>query len=102
MLNSEYELYHKIVKYSMHIANSTLCENIRYFMYKCNLTLHDWNQNINKIYKKVDMYVNNHADRAVECVAIAVRELCDMRDSDDTQVFSGSKLKFMIDMLCTK
>ena len=41
----------------------------------------------NKIYKTVDMYVNNHADRAVECVAIAVRELCDMRDSDDTQVF---------------
>ena len=48
------------------------------------------------------MYVNNHADRAVECAAIAVRELCDMRDSDNTQVFSGSKLKFMIDILCTK
>ena len=48
------------------------------------------------------MYVNNHADRAVECVAIAIRELCDMRDSDDTQVFSDSELKFMIDMLCTK
>ena len=61
------------------------------------------------------MYVNNHADRAVECVAIAIRELCDMRDSDDTQVehdqhfrdnyrsthLSGSELKFMIDMLCT-
>ena len=30
------------------------------------------------------MYVNNHADRAVEYVTIAVRELCDMRDSDDT------------------
>ena len=93
MLNSEYELYNKIVKYSMHYANSTLGENVRYFMYKYNLTLDDW---------KVDMYVNNHADRAVECVAIAVRELCDMRDSDDTQVFSGSELKFMIDMLCTK
>ena len=49
------------------------------------------------------MYVNNHADRAVECVTIAVRELCDMRASDDTQVFSGSDhLKFMIDILCTK
>ena len=48
------------------------------------------------------MYVNNHADRVVECVAIAFRELCDMRDSDDTQVISGSELKFMIDMLCTK
>ena len=105
MLNSEYELYNIIVKYSMHNANSTLGENVRYFMYKYNLTLDDWNQNINNIYKKVDMYVNNHADhadRAVECVAIAIRELCDMRDSDDTQVFSDSELKFMIDMLCTK
>ena len=89
----------------MHNANTTLGENVRYFMYKYNLTLNDWNQNINKIHKKVGMYVNNHADRAVECVAIAVRELCDMRDSDDTQVFNGtygSELKFMIDMLCTK
>ena len=102
MLNSEYELYNKIVKYSMHNANSTLGENVRYFMYKYNLTLDDWNQNINNIYKKVDIYVNNNADRAVECVAIAVRELCGMRDSDDIQVFSGSELKFMIDMLCTK
>ena len=55
MLNSEYELYNKIVKYSMHTANSTLGKNVRYFMYKYNLTLDDWNQNINKIYKKVDM-----------------------------------------------
>ena len=102
MLNSEYELYNKIVKYSMHNPNSTLGENVRYFMYKYNLTLDDWNQNIKNIYKKVDMYVNNYADRAVECVAIAIRELCDMPDSDDTQVFSDSELKFMIDMLCTK
>ena len=85
----------------MHNTNSTLGENVRYFMYKYNLTLDDWNQNINNIYKKVDMYVNKHADRAVECVAIAIRELCDMRDSDDTRVFSGCELKFMIDMLCT-
>ena len=37
-------------------ANSTLSENVRYFMYKYNLTLYDWNQNINNIYEKVDMY----------------------------------------------
>ena len=88
MLISEYELYNKIVKYSMHNANSTLGENVRYFMYKYNLRLDDWNQNINNIYKNVDMYVNNRADRVVECVAIAIRELCDIRsDSNDTQVF---------------
>ena len=86
----------------MHNANSTLGENVRYFMYKYNLILDDWNQNINNIYKKVDMYVDNDADRAVECVAITVRASDDMRDSDDTQVFSGSELKFMIDILCTK
>ena len=43
MLNSEYELYNKIVKYSMCNANNTLGENVRYFMYKCNLRLDDWN-----------------------------------------------------------
>ena len=71
-------------------------------MYKYNLTFTDWNKSIKNMYKKVDMYVYNHADRAVECVAIAVRELCDMRDLDDKQVVSGSELKFIIDMICTK
>ena len=41
MLKSDYELYNKIVKYSMHNANSTLDENVRYFIYKYNLTLDD-------------------------------------------------------------
>ena len=86
MLNSEDELCNKIVKFSMHNAHNTLGENVRYFICKYNLTLDDWNQNINNIYKKIDMYVNNHADRVAERVAIAVRELCDMRDSDDTRV----------------
>ena len=71
-------------------------------MYKYNLTLDDWNQNINNIYKKVDMYLNNHADRAAKCVEIAVIELCGIRDSDDTHVSCGSELKFMSDMLCTQ
>ena len=46
MLNSEYELYNKLVKYSMHNVNRTLVENVRFFMtllYKYNLTLDDWN-----------------------------------------------------------
>ena len=41
-----------MIKYSMHNANSTLTENLRYFMYKnykYKLTLDDWNQNI-KLY----------------------------------------------------
>ena len=34
--------------------------------------------------------------------AVAVRELCDMRDWDAAQVFNGNELNFMIDTLCTK
>ena len=29
------------------------------------------------------MIVNKHVNHAFECVAIAIRELCDIRDSDD-------------------
>ena len=42
------------------------------------------------------MHVNDPAVQAVECVTIAVSELSDMRDLDD------SKLHFIMDMLCTK
>ena len=45
-------------------------------MYTYNLTFHDCDQNINIIYRKVDVYVNNHFDLAIKCVAIAVGELC--------------------------
>ena len=31
MLNREYELYNKMVKYSMHNASSTLGENVGYY-----------------------------------------------------------------------
>ena len=37
--------------------NNTLGENVRYLMYKYNLSLDDWNQNNNNIYKKGDRYV---------------------------------------------
>ena len=43
MLDSKYELYNTILKYSVHNANSTLGENVRNFMCKYNLSLDDWN-----------------------------------------------------------
>ena len=39
------------------------------------------------------MYENHHADCAVECVAIAVRELCDMRDSDISDIINYRSLE---------
>ena len=41
-VNSQNELYNKIVTYSMQNTNSASGEKVRYFMYKYNLTLDDW------------------------------------------------------------
>ena len=40
-VNSEYELYNKILKYFMHNANSPLGENVGSFTYKYSLTYDD-------------------------------------------------------------
>ena len=37
----------------MHNASSTLSENVSHFVYKYNLTLDDWNQNINTFIRKL-------------------------------------------------
>ena len=45
------------MKYYLHNRNSTLGENVRYFMHKYNIVFTDWFENINILYNKIDMYV---------------------------------------------
>ena len=57
----------------MYNANSTSGENdVRYFMYKYNLTLDDWNQNISNIYKKV--YIDGHESKQAIFILAIVQE----------------------------
>ena len=58
MHNSNYDLYRTIIKYSLHYGNTTLGENVRYFMHKYNIVFTDWFEYINTLYKKIDIYMS--------------------------------------------
>ena len=46
---------------------------------------------------KIDSYVLSRLDEDVQCDAIAIRELCESRDSCDDLMFDCSELHFFIE-----
>ena len=54
-------MYRKIVRMSFTNINSTVAENIKFFMYKYNFTYHDWFVPLHVILKKIECYVINSA-----------------------------------------
>ena len=54
--------------------NSTIAENIKYFMYKYNFTYYDWFGPLHVILKKIKCYVINNASTDHICAATAIRE----------------------------
>ena len=101
LINSPHSMFNQLVKYSLFNMNTTIGENIRYFMYKFNFNLQDWHKPIRVIYKKIDVHVNTQLDYDAECMAMAVRDLCISRDIGNNQFFEHNHLKVIIDTLCT-
>ena len=101
LFNSNYDLYRTIIKYSLHNGNTTLGENVRYFMHKYNIFFTEWFENINTLYKKIDLYVKNNFDAECYYVGTTVRELCEARDNGCPQFLERSDILRMIDILCT-
>ena len=85
LLNSENVLISRICKYSMCNTDSTIGENIRYFIYKYDLMYDDWFRDLNRIYVKLDAHVHSITNYDDVCLADAIRELCKARDSGLTQ-----------------
>ena len=56
-------------------------ENIRYFMYKFNLLYNDWYGNLSNIHVKIHTHVRSIINYDNICIAGAIRELCEARDS---------------------
>ena len=52
------------------------------------------------IYKKIDGYVLSRLDEDVQCDAVAIRELCELRDSCDDLMFDCNELHIFIEALC--
>ena len=70
-------------------------------MYKYKIYDYEWYEYINVIFKKIDSYVLSRLDENVWCDAVAIRELCESRDSCDDLMFDRGELHIFIEALCT-
>ena len=102
LFNSGYDRYKTIIINSLHNRNTTLGENVRYFMHKYDIVFTDWFENINILYNKIDIYVQQNFDAESIYVGNTIRELCEARDNCCSQFFERGELLQMIDVLCTK
>ena len=87
----------------MHNSNTTIGENVRYFMYKYKIVYN----NLSHIFNRIDNQIQLITQLDDICVAGAIREYCETRDStssveqfvDHNQILVCTSN--MIDMLCT-
>ena len=80
----------------MQNGNSTMGENVRYLMYKYDIVNSDWSHNINILYNKVELFSNRLININHKCTGLVIRELCETRDSYNTQVFEPNELLQLI------
>ena len=88
----------------MHNSDTTIGENVRYFMYKYKIVYDDWFNDLSNIFKRIDNQIKNTKQLDDICLASAIREteLCEARDSDMVQFVDRNQICYMIDMLCTR
>ena len=103
LYNSSHELHKTIAKNCFYNKGSTLAENIRYLMYKYDITINDWHQSLNYVIKKVYTYDNDRTNYNDTCTANVIRELCHDRDTHHYPVIIDSCLESndFLKALCT-
>ena len=89
LFNSNYALYSNILRLSLQNCNSTMGKNVRYLMHKYGIVNSDWSQNINILYSKIESYSNRLLNIEHKCTGSVIRELCETRDSCNTQFLSA-------------
>ena len=58
LFNSDNVFFKRVCRYSVCNRDTTMGENVRYFMYKYNLLNSDWYGDLSKIYLKIDAHVH--------------------------------------------
>ena len=104
LFNSNYALYSDILRLSLQNGNLTVVENVRYLMHKYDIVNSDcWSQSINILYmySKVESYSNRLLNIEHKCTGSVIRELCETRDSCNTQFFKRNELLYLVEILCT-
>ena len=79
---------------------STIGEYMQYFMYKYKFSTDEWYRPLFFLNNKIDTYVNSIVNFDIVCTATAIKELCQTRDTGDTQLFNRQELTIMINTLC--
>ena len=51
---SDNVLFMRIMRYSMHISDTTIGENVRYFMYTYKIVYDDWFKDLSNILNRID------------------------------------------------
>ena len=84
------------------MSDTTICENVRCFMYKYKIVYNDWFNDLSHIFNKIDNTIQFITQLDDICLAGAIRELCVARDSGVVQFVDRNQMCNMIGMLCTR
>ena len=76
----------------MHNSDTTIGENVRYFMYKYKIVYNDWFNNLSNIYKKIDNEIQRITPLDDICLAGAIRDVCEKRDSGVVQFVDRNQM----------
>ena len=74
---------------------------LRYLMFKYGIYEYEWYLPICIIYNRVNKFVVEDFNIDNQSDAVAIRDLCESRDSCDDGIFDRAELNLFIDMLCT-
>ena len=58
-----------IIIYSMHNSDTTIGENVRYFMYKYKIVYDDWFNDLFNIFNRIDNQITNTTQLVDICLA---------------------------------
>ena len=99
IINSEHSLHSRIALYSLYNGDTTLGENIRYFMDKYKMSYKDWYSPFYNINNYIDTYVINNCINSLHS-GLAIKELCMARDGGKLENLDYSDCLTLIDLLC--
>ena len=63
-------------------SDTTLGENIRYFILKYGIYMSEWYGPLSVLYRKIQKHILNETSIVNKCTGIAIPDLCNSRDSN--------------------
>ena len=86
----------------MHNSDTTICEIVRYFMYKYKIVYDDWFNDLSNIFNRIDNQIKNTTQLDDICLTSAIRDLCEACDSGFVQFVDRNQIYNMINILCIR